>query len=174
MSWNKRDLITYAIGVGAKKDEFKFVYGTKLWHSYLDAISYVGVELGQNSHCLSCVVMVRILVPRMTISLIFIPDLSLKLHRSRPIIRSTAYLSRGSLTQRRFSRCQSLRDVSERQTHSRDGEFWIVAGERIITHSITLQPPLDPNRMVCVVINGRSVYSCHAPRRYTPRNQFKS
>jgi len=26
-AWNKRDLILYAIGVGAKKDEFALVYG---------------------------------------------------------------------------------------------------------------------------------------------------
>jgi hypothetical protein len=27
VAWNKRDLLTYAVGVGAKNDEFPFVYG---------------------------------------------------------------------------------------------------------------------------------------------------
>lgn len=27
VSWNKRDLLIYAVGVGAKKDDFPFVYG---------------------------------------------------------------------------------------------------------------------------------------------------
>lgn len=27
VSWNKRDLLTYAVGVGAKKDDYSFVYG---------------------------------------------------------------------------------------------------------------------------------------------------
>lgn len=27
VSWNKRDLLIYAVGVGAKKEDFPFVYG---------------------------------------------------------------------------------------------------------------------------------------------------
>ncbi len=30
VSWNKRDLITYAVGVGAKHDDLSFVYGEHL------------------------------------------------------------------------------------------------------------------------------------------------
>jgi hypothetical protein len=27
VAWNKRDLLAYAVGIGAKNDDFQFVYG---------------------------------------------------------------------------------------------------------------------------------------------------
>jgi hypothetical protein len=34
VAWNKRDLLAYAVGVGAKNDELQFVYGVLLQRVY--------------------------------------------------------------------------------------------------------------------------------------------
>jgi len=31
VAWNKRDLLAYAVGIGAKNDEFQFIYGTSFY-----------------------------------------------------------------------------------------------------------------------------------------------
>jgi hypothetical protein len=54
VAWNKRDLLTYAAGVGAKNDEFHFVYGAFKAFDFtlISLLMLAGItELGEYAWC---------------------------------------------------------------------------------------------------------------------------
>ena len=60
VAWNKRDLLTYAVGVGAKHDDFQFVYGelhpndTDIKDSHFHSFLQSSVRLWTRTGCWFC------------------------------------------------------------------------------------------------------------------------
>jgi len=53
VAWNKRDLLAYAVGIGAKNDEFQFIYGASFKHilffKSILTIHPIALELGETA-----------------------------------------------------------------------------------------------------------------------------